>query len=50
MDILRACIGMLIVLFLGIVLGISEHFKHPVTKFYTWVAAIAVLILVRFWL
>ena len=50
MDFLRAGIGIVVTIALAFILGWTRNVKHPATHLYTWIFAIAVLLLLRFYL
>jgi hypothetical protein len=50
MNFLRAIIGIVVVIILALLLGWTKNEKHPAKTFYSWLGAITVLLLLRFFL
>jgi hypothetical protein len=50
MDFIRAIVGILVVIGLAFLLGWTQTFKHPAPTVYCWIFAVAVMILLRFFL
>jgi len=50
MDVLRAFIGIVVMIGIALLLGRLDHHKHGSACVYGWIFSIAVLLLLRFFL
>jgi hypothetical protein len=50
MDFIRAIIGIFVIIFLAVVVGKTQNSKHPAVHFYTFLSALTVLLLIRWFL